>query len=556
MKKTALVALVMLTHAVFASSEKQVKSSIRKVTVFTQGAQVFRSSAVSLMPGTTQLVFTGISPKINPSSIQAGGKGEFVVLDVKHSVRYPEPPAPKTGLPPEIIKKIEVLEDSLSELSFRKEDVNERRSALLVEKNMMLNNKLAKGEGKSDSLAVLKQAMELFRTRLNDINAQLARLKREELANEQAYYRVNNRLAELRAYRDSEVPEIKYEPVHMISVTVSADVAAAGTVEISYMVNDAGWIPSYDLRSVTAAEPVQITYKANVYQNTGEDWNDVRLRLSTGNPNRSNVKPVLPTWYINYFTAVREMPVPGMARSQSSSNLSVINTDEAKVLSDKYEDLPAAQSAANYSQLIETMSNVEFDIKLAYDIPSDGVSHIVSVKTGELKASYVHYLVPKLDSEAFLLARVTGWESLNLLPGTANIFYEGTYVGQTVLNPGVINDTLDLSLGRDNGITVTRTRFPGKESSQLLGDNITKTVAYELRLKNNKSKDLKLIVEDQIPVSQSNEIKVALKDGGKADYSEKTGQLKWTFSLGAREYKSLKFSFEVTHDKDRPLSLN
>jgi uncharacterized protein (TIGR02231 family) len=225
-------------------------------------------------------------------------------------------------------------------------------------------------------------------------------------------------------------------------------------------------------------------------------------------------------------------------------------------LEKQMDELPIAQSAANYSQLIETMTNVEFDIRLAYDIPSDGISHIVSVKTDELPATYVHYLVPKLESEAFLLARVTGWENLNLLPGSANIFYEGTYVGQTMLNPSVINDTLDLSLGRDNGITVTRTRLPGKESSKFLGSEVTKTIVYELRMKNNKSKVMNLIVEDQIPVAQNKEIKVALADGGKAEYNETTGLLKWNFALGVKEYKSLKFSFDVTHNKDKPLSMN
>jgi uncharacterized protein (TIGR02231 family) len=180
---------------------------------------------------------------------------------------------------------------------------------------------------------------------------------------------------------------------------------------------------------------------------------------------------------------------------------------------------------------------------------------MVSVKTDTLSATYVHYLVPKFDSEAFLLARVTGWENLNLLPGDANIFYEGTYIGATVLNPQVINDTLELALGRDNGITVTRTRLPIKEGNRILGNDVTKAISYELRLKNNKSKAIHLIVEDQIPVSQVKEIQVEVKDTGKASFNQVTGLLKWDLTVDTKAYKSLKFAYEITHNKDMPLSM-
>ena len=188
-------------------------------------------------------------------------------------------------------------------------------------------------------------------------------------------------------------------------------------------------------------------------------------------------------------------------------------------------------------------------------IPSDGASHVVSIKTSDLPATYYHYLVPKIESEAFLLAKVTGWENLNLLPGSANVFYEGTYVGETVLNPAVINDTLDLAFGRDNGITITRTKLPGKESNKLLGNDITKTVNYQLRLKNNKSKILNLVIEDQIPISQISEIKIEMKDKGTADYNSTTGLLKWNLNMNPKDQKTLTFSYDVTYNKDRPIGM-
>ncbi len=553
MKNLFLPAMLFVVLNAQASNEKQVKSFVKNVTVFTQGAQVFRSSAVSLSPGVSDLFFSGISPFVNASSVQAGGKGDFIVLEVKHKIKYPEPAKPsETVVPKEVSREIKLLEDSLTEINFSKEDVNERKASLIMEKDMITKNKLSKGEGKSDSLPVLKDAMEFFRLKLNDINSQLARIKREEQKIFDKTSKITARLEVLRKYNNSEVPKTVYEPIHQIIVTVSADAAVTGTVDVSYMVSQAGWVPSYDLRSTTAAAPVQCTYKANVFQTTGEEWNNVKLKLSTSNPNRSNVKPALPPWYINYYLQQREVILGARAKSPSNTNSSNNEMFDAKK---DMDELSPSQSAANYTQLIETMANVMFDINLPYSIPSDGANHIVPVKTSELPAVYYHYLVPKVESEAFLIAKVTGWENLNLLPGRANVFYEGTYVGETVLNPAVINDTLELAFGRDNGITVTRTKLPVKETNKLLGSEITKTIVYELRMKNNKSKNINLIVEDQIPVSQNKDIKVEMKDNGKSEYNIQTGLLQWNVAMNSKEYKTLKFSYAVTFNKDMPLSM-
>ncbi len=554
MRKLILAAILLISVSAQSANVKTVKSSVKNVTIFTQAAQVFRSSAVTLNPGVTELVFSGISPYINPSSVQAGGKGNFVVLEVKHNIKYPEPPKPSDGsLPKEIQREIKLLEDSAAELGFLRDEMNDQKNALQLEKDMILKNKLTVGEGKSDSLPVLKQAMEFFRIKLNDINAQLNKIKRNEKKNLNENARISARLNDLRTYKNSEDPKKKYEPVHEVIVMVNAEELTTGTVDVSYMVSQAGWTPSYDLRSSTSSAPIQLTYKANVFQNSGEDWNDVKLKLSTGNPNRSSIKPVLPAWYINYFTMATESKFLLSARERSADN-AFSNEDLQKAKKDM-DELPLAQSAANYSAMIETMTNVEFDIRLTYSIPSDGGNHIVSIKKSELPASYYHFLVPKIESEAFLVAKVTGWEDLNLLPGRANVFYEGTYVGETVLNPSIINDTMELALGRDNGITITRTKLPVKESSKLLGNDITKTVSYELRMKNNKAKPVQLIVEDQVPLSTNKDIKVEMKDFGTADYNDKTGLLKWNATVGTKEYKTFVFTYAVTFNKDKPLSM-
>lgn len=563
-KKLITGILLTIVSAVFATNEKPVKSTVKNVTVFLQGAQVYRNAYINLSPGVTDLVFENVSPYINVKSIQAGGKGSFIILEVKHDIKYPEPKEETGELPKEIVKQIKLLEDSLQEQSFITDELNTKKFALNLEKDMILKNKLTRGEGKSDSLPMLVDAMEFFRKKLTDIDAQIAKIKRDEFKTTKEKNRMNERLTQLRAYRDDTEPEEKYEPIHRVIVTVSAEESVSGSLDINYIVSGAGWSPSYDLRSGSTAAPVQLTYKANVYQNTGEEWNDIKLKLSTNNPNRSNIKPVLPTWYVNYFyqttngarveslsKSIAGMPAMAYDDMNYEMDYSRKKAEEAMVL-----ELPAAQSSANYAQMVETMTNVEFDIKLPYSIPSDGTTHLVAVKTSDMPASYYHFLVPKMESEAFLIAKVTGWEELNLLPGKANIFYEGTYVGETMLNAALLSDTMELALGRDHGITVTRTKLPDKERNKALGNDVEKTVTYELKMKNNKSNTLKLVVEDHIPVSQIEDIKVEMKDKGSAEYNDKTGILKWNTSISSKENKTLAFTYTITYNKDMPLSMH
>ena len=203
MKMKLVLILLGCTVSAMGVNEKIVKSSVKNVTVFTQGAQVYRSASFSIPQGSSEIVIQGVSAAINPASIQAGGKGEFTITDVRHTIKYPEPPKPvSTELPKEVQKEISMLEDSLSEIGFRREALEDKKTSLLMEKDMIMKNKLSHGEGKSDSLPILKQAMEFFRVKLNDINTQLNSIKREEARLDKTTNGLNERLNDLRAYNN------------------------------------------------------------------------------------------------------------------------------------------------------------------------------------------------------------------------------------------------------------------------------------------------------------------------------------------------------------------
>ena len=180
---------------------------------------------------------------------------------------------------------------------------------------------------------------------------------------------------------------------------------------------------------------------------------------------------------------------------------------------------------------------------------------MVAIKNENLDAKYQYYMVPKLDNDAFLVANIKGFEELNLLPAAANVYFEGTFIGETMLNTDVMGDSLAVTLGRDERISIRRKLVKKEEKGELLGGDIMKIFTYELSVKNNRPNDVDIIIEDQIPVPSLDEIKVLLLSSEKATYTKDTGMLSWSFNLPAKLNKKMEFKYSVKYDKDKQLVL-
>ena len=534
------------------SSEKNIKSKIENVTVFTYGAQIYRNASVNVSPGITTLIFDGLESTIDPKSIQASGIGSFVIMDVQHSIKYPEPKEIDLSKNPKNLKYIKLLQDSIVMIDFDLEDIDSKMAALNIEKNILLNNRLIKGDTKKDTLNLVKDALTYLREKLNNINSELLKLKKED-------YRVNNKkqrmqsdLTALQTYNAQTGDVVKDETTYRVIVTVSAEVSASGTMNINYMLQNAGWTPSYDLRAKGTGGNMQLTYKAQVYQNTGIDWNDVKLTLSTANPNQSNVKPILNTWWLNYYNPYAYQYKNKRAEylKDDLSKSSINGTTVPKSMA----EADFALTAADYTVAEENMTTVEYEIKLAYNVPSDGKTHFVAVQTKEIPATYVHFSAPKMDKDAFLVAKINNWDELNLAAGSANIYFDGTFVGESFIDPSNSSDTLDLTLGRDKNMVVTRVKQKDKTKEKLIGEDKVKTVTYEITVRNTKSSSSNFNLQDQIPVSQTKDIVVALVESTGGELEETSGIVNWKFNLKPKETKKVIITYTVKFPKDKALA--
>ncbi|MBS1636852.1 MAG: mucoidy inhibitor MuiA family protein [Bacteroidetes bacterium] len=544
--------LTLMAYQAKADNEKNVKTKPEKVTVYLAGAQVFRNSPVTLAQGMNQVVFEGLENDIDPGSIQAGGNGNFIITEVQHLVKYPELEKLKNTGDVKYQKIIRQLNDSLTEIGYTEEELKNKMDVLNTERNVLLNYRLYKGESKKDTLAFLKDGLVFLREKLFNINAEMLKLKKESQKVAATRARINERLQEINNDLGASNSTVDIsKPNYCVVISVLADAAGTGTVNVNYFVNSAGWTPNYDLRTSGIESPVKLTYKAMVHQNTGIDWTSVKLTLSTANPHQSLTLPELGTWYIDqvYYPKKQVKDKKREALSYNAPTTAAANGASGGMADMEKE----AGYAYEYTTVDENVIQAEFEIKLPYTIPGDNKEHYVAVLSKDLDTKYMYKAIPKLDQNVYLTARIVNWEDLNLLPGEAKIFYDGTYIGETALNTGGVEDTLVLSLGADKNVAIKRTKVKDKNKEKILDNDKVYYSTYEIVVRNGNSKNIDIMVEDQLPLSRNKSVVIEKTDISGASYDELSGKLSWKQTIKTKDTKKLSFSYTVRAPKDMPI---
>lgn len=562
MKKiVSIICLLLVAVNTYANDEKIVPSKISKVTVYSQGAQVYRSASYIVNKGVTEVVIEGISPLIDAKSLQVKATGNSIILDTKYSIFYPQPEATVLeGLPLKIRQRIGRLEDSLMNVDYEFQTYQDEIDVLVATKNILQNNGAMRGQGKvNDSIPLLKTAIEYYTEKMMAINKNLQALNRKKNNTTRIRNAMNRRLTELKNYQQNANLDNKPTgPVHRVVITMKADAYVKGSLNISYLVGNAGWTPVYDLRSDIADNNVNLNYKAQVYQNTGIDWEEIPLTISTNNPYQNKTKPELHPWYVDYYAYYNQpkpankeerRDQPALRKKAESKGFAIGNVEETSA------ELMDADYAYNFVQTVDHVISAEFIIDLPYSIKSNNEKHMVLVKNVDIDAEYRYYTVPKYDKSAYLVAELTKLDELQLVPAKANIYFDGTYMGETYLDPTSMEDTMHLSLGKDPNIIVKRTLLERESKEKVVGTKTVKTFAYSIEVKNLKSKSIELIVQDQIPVTTNPDIEIEATEISKGTLNKRTGIVEWKVTLKPKAKKDLQFTYEVKYDKDKNVVL-
>jgi uncharacterized protein (TIGR02231 family) len=541
-----------------ATEKEIVKSTLTEVTVYSQGAQLHHKANFNVKVGVTEIIVEGISPYIDARSIQVKAIGNVVILDSKFSTYYPQPTAVSVdGIPLKIKKDIKLLEDSLKIMAFDIQEIQDEIDVLNATKNILTNNGVIRGQGKvNDSLNLLKQAVDYYSLKMVELNKKLLVLNKRKQERMEKKRGMDERLQDYRNYENNGnyKPQENTKPIPRVTITVSSKELVTGKLNLSYVVSNAGWTPYYDLRSEASTGKLSLTYKAQVYQNTGLDWNDVKLNISTNNPRANKTKPELNPWYIDY-TAYRQV-TEKKSRMEYLSETNAIPQAAFNQGFTMSEELGKdAMTADQFTTVVHHLIAAEFKIDLPYNIKSNNEQHMVLIKQAELDTKFKYYSVPKMDPGVYLVAQMTKLDELQLVPAKANIYFDGSYIGETYIDPTTMDDTLNLSLGKDPNIVVKRTLLKKDSKEKIIGEKKERTFAYQFEVLNLKSSAIELVIQDQLPVTQNADITIEATELSKGKQDDVSGLIEWTLNLKGKETKKFDFNFKVKHAKDKIINI-
>lgn len=535
MKK--LLLLLFLINSLFSNAqEREITTEINAVKLSMQGAEIVREKEMTLSPGTTRLTFVGLSPKINAQSVQVTASNEVQVLSVVGKINFL---ARQKESP-----KINALRDSIDLLNIDFQEITDYINAFSVEEAMLKANLKISGEASGLQISELQKSADFFRIRFREIYEERSKLNLRKAKIQQEITRINQQLNELNAGN-------RY--TSEIEMTLNAKTTKTTTIKLRYVVNDAGWSPIYDLKATELDKPINLKYRALAYNNTGIDWDNIKITLSTADPNASAMQPSLKPWILD-FNANDFMAERNQGEFSPFNNTNVWN-QTAKT---NTFDMPGAETGGvniRFETIEISELDTDFEIPERYTIPSDRKPYSIDVNSHDLEADFKHIAIPKLDKDAFLLAQITGWESLDLIDGPMNVYYGDSYIGLSNLSTRTLGDTLDLSLGRDRRVIVTRVKLKEFTKKQMIGSYQTATYSYKINVKNNRNQAIEIDLEDQIPVSTIKEIEVNAVEISGATLYDNTGKTKWKMNLQPGEMKSVTLTFTVKYPKNKQIKL-
>lgn len=614
MKRISLL-LILLSFQVDGQNLKEaiLPTTIKEATVFMQGAQITRTGKVNIDAGKSIIKVKSLSPYLNEKSVQVKANGDFTILSVNHKFNYLSDGKKDAQL--DSLKQLEqALILQISQQKARTEVLKEKQGVLGANKNLG-------GANSTVTLAQLKQAIEFYDKELSEIKIEELKVLEEIKQLEEKRVKLTKQIQTMN--QETDLPKSEIE------IRVEAKSRTAGDFTLIYMVNNVGWFPKYDIRSKDIESPIELRYKAEVYQNTGEDWYNIKLRFSNGNPNKSGVAPQLKPWYLNFARntifnrasyetlsskhgnvsgrVVDENgePLPGVTVLVMGTNIGSITdiggnysltlpngatdlkfsfigyeTQTLPITSEQINvrmnpdimelsevvvvgygiagrapgvsvsDAPKAKKAETViTNTITNQTTVEFEVETPYTIKSNGEKMTVDLNTYDIEAAYKYYAVPKIEKEAFLIAEITNWDQYNLMEGEANLYFEDTYVGRSILEATLLKDTLSISFGRDRNIVFEREKIKDYTKKRAIGSNQLESIGFKTTVRNKKSHPIKITVFDQVPVSVISDIVVSTTDVSNGKLEESTGIISWEINMQPQEQQELMLQYEVKYPR-------
>lgn len=533
MKNFVLFALLVSAIS-FAQKPIFTSAKVKAATVYFNSAELSQTTSVNLPAGTSEIVIKNVADYLNENTVQIGAPATVTVLSVQFTQNYiSEYEIDETN---PVIKKVR---DSISwtQKEIKKvqiETYSSKQTIALLDQNQSVG-----GANTGLNVTELMKLVEYYKTKRTQLDNAIVLLQEKET-------NLNTKLKNLNDKLEINTKKEEKNSKGKLVLQVMSEVAGVVNLDINYITNNASWNPFYDLRAENITSPINMMYKAQVAQSTGIDWKKVKLTLSSGNPNQNNQAPLLSSWFLRYSNPI--VYYEDYSRKEAKSELNDVVVTGAMGIQKRKDK---TSSVSNYTTIQENQLNVSFDIDIPYDVLSNGKAHSVALKEIKLPATYKYYAAPRVEKEAFLLAEIAEYSKYNLLPGEANIIFEGLYVGKTFINTNQTSDTLNLSMGRDKKISIKREKVADKSGTKFLSSKKEQTFTFDITVRNNKKEAADMLLKDQYPLSTDKEIEVELLESNNAKVNKETGILTWDLKLQPNETKKIRISYKVKYPKDK-----
>jgi uncharacterized protein (TIGR02231 family) len=542
---TLLLALLLVPAVVSGADQRRLQATprITAVTVYADRAMTRRSATLPLQPGSYLVSFDNLPPLIQDESVRVDGKGTAGVTIVGLEVRrvFQE----QSG-----DKRVKEIDEEIRGLERQSGGLDAKKAGISSQKAFLDSIRVAWGDRISKELAIGRPTSAELLEASTFVGTGVTRAEEQTRDLDTDKRTIKDKIDALRRQRD-EIGGAHRKETKSVEVSLEVTREGSFTMDLTAVTARAGWEPSYDVRLAADGTTAGLTFRALVRQQTGEDWNDVDLTLSTARPSAGGAPPELYPWRVSFFRPQAPMPAPAPAPYRAMMAKGAMKSEDKAIVMEQAEAAPAEFQT---SEISSEQTSVSFHIPRSVDIPSDNSQHGSVVAMEQLPVSMEFLAVPKLSPFVYLRSEIVNRASYPLLPGRINIFTGNTFTGSSNLKKVAAGEKFDLFFGTDDQISVKREELKQHREAGLFGRN-RMSYRYRIEVSNFRGESQTVTVRDQLPVAGDAEIKVSLDEPSiKPDEIRDDGRLTWKLPMKAGEKREITFGIVVEYPKDREIT--
>lgn len=523
MRHSILILIFMVSF--FKSQEIKKEIDVKQATVFLQGAKVFGSTNVTLQKGRNTVKIINLPNDLDENTYKINLEKNTTLLSITPQSNYLKND--------ELTDSEKKLDDERKRFQRQVNLLNIQIKNLTGEQNIINDNLKVSTNDKSTPQEQLIKLTEFYRKRMLEIDNQVFLLTEQKTTFDESIAKINKQFSEEQTHKTQNRKELILE--------ILADNEMNLNLGLSYIVSNAGWVPSYDLRALSTKKPLEMVYKGKIYQKTGQDWKNVKLFVSTYRPSYNQNRPILSPLYVAEYTAYNNEDAKVGYMQKAKAEMSNSYQMRAEV---------AAPSQIPVATVSDNQMNILYELNYNQTIVSQEKEQYVILDKKNVEANYKYHTVPKLNNQVFLMAFVKNWQNLNLISGEANIYFEDNYIGKTNITSNYVKDEFPISLGVDERIVAKRIKIEDKTAQKSFNSNKWETESYEISIRNNTKESIELEVLDQIPLSENQKITVKTLNIDDGEFDSKTGSILWNRKINSGASEKINFSYEVKYPKE------